>query len=37
MPPMSKNYTVTIKPSTCPGKVTAHSSGGHTLITSTPL
>ena len=30
-------YTITVGPSTRPGKVTAHSSDGHSLTTSTPL
>jgi hypothetical protein len=30
-------YTITVKPSPTPGKVTATSTNGHTLTTSTPL
>src|SRR5262249_54511756 len=32
-----ETYTITVAPSTHPGKVTAHSSDGHSLTTSTPL
>src|SRR5215469_9605092 len=32
-----ETYTITVVPSTRPGKVTAHSSDGHSLTTSTPL
>src|SRR5215831_1509639 len=32
-----ETYTITVAPSTRPGKVTAHSSDGHSLTTSTPL
>jgi hypothetical protein len=31
------SYTITVKPSTRPGKVTAYSSDGHSLTTSMPL
>jgi hypothetical protein len=34
MPPMSETYTISVEPSRAPGKVTAHSSDGHTFITS---
>jgi hypothetical protein len=30
-------FTISIEPSRAPGKVTAHSSDGHTFTTSTPL
>jgi hypothetical protein len=30
-------YTITVKPSPTPGKVTATSSNGHSLTTTTPL
>src|SRR5262249_23362304 len=32
-----ETYTIIVAPSTHPGKVTAHSSDGHSLTTSTPL
>src|SRR5262245_10680681 len=32
-----ETYTITVAPSTRPGKVTAHSSDGPSLTTSTPL
>src|SRR5215467_12409649 len=34
-PPMT--YTITVKPSQTPGKVTATSTNGHSLTTTTPL
>jgi hypothetical protein len=37
MPPMSETYTISVEPSQTPGKVTATSSDGHSLTTSTPL
>ena len=30
-------YTITVKPTQTPGKVTASSTNGHTLTTTTPL
>src|SRR5215831_3213206 len=32
-----ETYTIIVAPSTRPGKVTAHSSDGHSLTTCTPL